>query len=327
MKDINTDEFVKNFSEIIRNIESGTSYNIFKDNKKIAELTSQFERVYNSDVFISYSRRDIGYARIIKENIENKGLQVWIDWIQIPIGREWWKEISTAIELSNTFVVLLSKPSLSSKVCKEELDLAIKNGKRIIPILLDDLTVIEVEQWDKRLPQTNWLHLNKEACFIIKESNEDVCELKTKEPLFQQSIDKLEEAIKVNWDWVKTHSWFLERAKEWNYSEEDGKKIIGSQLQSLREAIHSNLKSTPVLTKLQRDFYNYCEKQERSRLSGGKWYQVAKQDNYFTFEYDYICNNCNYLYVFTPSDKIPPPQNCPNCSFDGKYEKLKDYTI
>src|SRR5664279_6658903 len=39
-----------------------------------------------SDVFISYSRRDIAFARLIREALQQSQIDTWIDWDRIPVG-------------------------------------------------------------------------------------------------------------------------------------------------------------------------------------------------------------------------------------------------
>ena len=33
-----------------------------------------------SDVFVSYSRKDIAFARILYKDLKAKGMDIWIDW-------------------------------------------------------------------------------------------------------------------------------------------------------------------------------------------------------------------------------------------------------
>lgn len=39
-----------------------------------------------SDVFISYSRKDIAFARLIRETLQQSQIDTWIVWERIPIG-------------------------------------------------------------------------------------------------------------------------------------------------------------------------------------------------------------------------------------------------
>ena len=61
-----------------------------------------------SDIFISYSRKDIAYARLLHKALNEHDLETWIDWQDIPPSIEWMKEIYTAIEEANTIIFILS---------------------------------------------------------------------------------------------------------------------------------------------------------------------------------------------------------------------------
>ena len=50
-----------------------------------------------ADEFISYSRKDIAFARLIRESLQQSQIDTWIDWERIPVGEKWWMKISEAI--------------------------------------------------------------------------------------------------------------------------------------------------------------------------------------------------------------------------------------
>ena len=41
------------------------------------------------DVFISYSRKDIAFARLLHEALTQGKVETWIDWARIPVGEKW----------------------------------------------------------------------------------------------------------------------------------------------------------------------------------------------------------------------------------------------
>jgi hypothetical protein len=65
-----------------------------------------------SDVFISYSRRDIAVARLIHQSFKECDLETWIDWQDIPPAQDWLKEVYTAIEAADTVLFILSTTKL-----------------------------------------------------------------------------------------------------------------------------------------------------------------------------------------------------------------------
>src|SRR4051812_15255370 len=92
-------------------------------------------RLSGGDVFISYSRKNRDYAESLVNGLETRGRKVWIDQEDIPASAEWWTEIKRGIDSAHTFVPILTPESLSSPVCTFEMDYALRNHKRIIPIM------------------------------------------------------------------------------------------------------------------------------------------------------------------------------------------------
>jgi hypothetical protein len=96
------------------------------------------------DIFISYSRKDIAFARLIRESLMQSGFDVWIDWDRIPTGIEFMPAIETAIQSANTFLFIISQTSINSEMCKSEISLALQNNKRIIPVIVDNLSQVRM---------------------------------------------------------------------------------------------------------------------------------------------------------------------------------------
>ena len=46
-----------------------------------------------TDVFISYSRKDIAFARLLHEALIENELETWIDWQDIPPIANWLMEV------------------------------------------------------------------------------------------------------------------------------------------------------------------------------------------------------------------------------------------
>ena len=126
-----------------------------------------------SDVFISYSRKDSDFARKLTNALAETGRDIWIDWEDIARGADWLHEILSGIEATDTFVFIVSQHSLTSEICNREVEHARKHHKRIIPLVLRDITKNkQLDQYVKAqwfeadwmtLAQDNWRslgHLN-----------------------------------------------------------------------------------------------------------------------------------------------------------------------
>src|SRR5262245_19843696 len=113
-------------------------------------------------VFISYSRKDKQVAKKLVQALEKCELETWIDWEDIPPTSDWRERIQRGIEEADGFLFLLSPDSIASKVCREECEHAIQNGKRLIPVV-----VLDVDSKDvlPAMAKINWFSLQDAVDF------------------------------------------------------------------------------------------------------------------------------------------------------------------
>ena len=94
-----------------------------------------------AEIFISYSRKDISKAKIIKEEIEKiTSLSCWMDLDGIESGSQFEDIIISAIDNARIVVFLLSDNSMQSKWTKDEVRYAYETRKKIIPVNIDNCT-------------------------------------------------------------------------------------------------------------------------------------------------------------------------------------------
>lgn len=186
-----------------------------------------------TSLFISYSRKDIDFARKLTEAFKGQGLDFWIDWEDIPPTVDWWKEIEKGIEEADIFLFLISPDSASSKVCKQEIEAAVKNGKRLIPLVVRD---IEEDEAPNELTHLNWI--------FIRESDD-----------FKAAFDKLISAIKTDYEWVQIHRQLQVKALEWERSGHENSFLLrGKELQNAELRLATNSSREPRPTDLQREY-------------------------------------------------------------------------
>src|SRR5688500_6228303 len=87
-------------------------------------------------IFISYSRKDIAFARKLAGDLEKAGYDVWWDLTDLRGGDDWPRVIPAAIESSQYVIVVLSPNSAVSDWVEKEYTQALGLRKKIIPILL-----------------------------------------------------------------------------------------------------------------------------------------------------------------------------------------------
>lgn len=94
-----------------------------------------------TQVFISYSRKDIKFARRLAGDLEKAGFDVWWDVSDLKGGDDWVRFIPAAIEASQYFVVLLSPNSIQSEWVEKEYSYAIRHRKKIVPAMIKQCRV------------------------------------------------------------------------------------------------------------------------------------------------------------------------------------------
>ncbi|MGD8404443.1 MAG: TIR domain-containing protein [Anaerolineales bacterium] len=169
------------------------------------------EQVSKRSVFISYSRKDIEFVRKLNDSLDSSEIEAWVDWEGIPPSSEWMDEIARAIEGADAFLFVISPDSLASKVCGQELELGIKNNKKLIPILHrepDEGTVMH-----EKLSSHNWVYFREQDNY-------------------ENGISKVLESINVDLDWVRQHTRLLQRAREWeNKNRNNSFLLLGADLE------------------------------------------------------------------------------------------------
>jgi hypothetical protein len=92
-----------------------------------------------ADVFISYSRKNKDFVLKLHEALNKFGRTDWVDWEDIPPAAPWGEEIKSAIVSSDSFVFVISKDSAASAECHLEIEHAVKQNKRLIPIVREEV--------------------------------------------------------------------------------------------------------------------------------------------------------------------------------------------
>lgn len=86
-------------------------------------------------IFISYSHKDREYARNLREQLQKRHFNVWID-ARIDVGDAWSQAIIKAIRDSQVVLVIVSDEAEKSKWVQREILLAQTEGKPIFPLMV-----------------------------------------------------------------------------------------------------------------------------------------------------------------------------------------------
>jgi hypothetical protein len=186
-----------------------------------------------SDVFISYSRKDKEFVQALHAALEAEEREIWIDWEDIPATADWWQEIERGIEGTSTFVFVISPDSIVSEVCNQEIDHAVKHHKRLVPIVRRE--GFEIAKTHP-LSRHNWL-------FFRQEDN------------FDRGFAKLMTAIKMDLEYVRSHTRLLERAIEWDKKDRNESFLLrGDDLKDAEAWLMGGDRKEPKPTELQREY-------------------------------------------------------------------------
>ncbi len=99
------------------------------------------------EIFISYSRADVAYARTLAETLTDLGFTLWRDRSDMEGGENWWQQIEEAIRGVDTMILLLSEAALASKIVSKEWRYARQVGTRVIPIIADSFLPERAPRW------------------------------------------------------------------------------------------------------------------------------------------------------------------------------------
>ncbi|SMO81923.1 WD40 repeat [Saccharicrinis carchari] len=110
------------------------------------------------DAFISYSRNDRQFVNQLMAYLGTKELSCWLDQKDLPPAEIWRNELRDAIIDSDNFIFIISPHSVDSAFCDLEINWAVKNNKRIIPILFK--TLRQNQKLNTALSERQWLRMD-----------------------------------------------------------------------------------------------------------------------------------------------------------------------
>lgn len=93
-------------------------------------------------IFISSTKYDRKYLKIIVDALSNDGHEVFAENLNIKIGDNWFKKINEGIKGFDAIIILISRDSMNSKWALKEIESIVlndisKKSTRVIPVLTD----------------------------------------------------------------------------------------------------------------------------------------------------------------------------------------------
>jgi len=103
------------------------------------------------NIFMSYSRREVGFVDDLVRNLEQAGHEVWLDYRNLIPGRPWQDQIYQGIQNADVILLVVSKASVSSQNVEVEWRRVLDQHKRII------LLIFEAVDLPKELEKYEWV--------------------------------------------------------------------------------------------------------------------------------------------------------------------------
>jgi hypothetical protein len=195
--------------------------------------------------FISYSRTQKEFANHLAKGLLDRNQPVWVDTQGILPAEPWGPALKTAIIDAEQFLVILNEDWLRSKVCQEELEVAIEHGKKLITVVA---------------PEHN------EHSFKLKVENDDELgallpqQLRRRNYIWSHErdlnniVESILLAVAVDFEWNRIATRVQRRAVAWEASDKRHGMLRGDELLEARQAFESAEGKQPKPTKLALEF-------------------------------------------------------------------------
>lgn len=202
-------------------------------------------------VFISYSRDDRDFADQLDAALESCGFDCVLDREGIGGGEDWKQRLGSLISETDTVVFVLSPASARSGMCDWEVKEAMRLGKRVLPIICRPL---EDASPPSELRDLNYTYFYAEP--------------KVQGSGFGSGLKILVAALNTDFDWLRAHTRYLERALEWSARGRAKSRLLSDDdVAEARAWVARRPTSAPEPTALQLDFIHASEEEAEARLN------------------------------------------------------------
>lgn len=203
-------------------------------------------------VFVSYSRTDSAFADQLVLLLEDRGFEAIIDRHDIGPAEEWKKRLGELIFSCDKVVFVLTKRSATSKICKWEVERAVRLQKPMIPVIIRPIEGVTPPQ---QLADLQYIRFYKDS--DIEGSG-----------IFNGAI-LLEQALKTDLAWMRQQTRLLEQAQRYKRESIDALLLRGEELASAISWATLTPRELEVPTQIA-DFISISEKSENLRIEEAK---------------------------------------------------------
>jgi WD40 repeat protein len=206
------------------------------------------------DAFLSYAREDLQLAERLEQALRTSNKDVWRDLSGIAGGEVYWNRIEDAVAASHYLLFLMTERSLQSMNCKKEIDCAVQNQKRILPL---DFRQVRTGQVWEAIAVVQWIYGTDR---------------------FDAAVADVVKALNDVPQYRRTHTRLLERAREWSQQERDNALLLrGSELAAAEEWNEGSVGRSPAPSELQIEFIKASRSRENETRDGVLARRLANQ--------------------------------------------------
>jgi TPR repeat protein len=203
-------------------------------------------------VFISYSRDDLEFADQLDAALNACGFDSTIDRHGIPGGEDWKRRLGNLISEADTVVFVLTPTSARSEICTWEAEAAERLGKRILPVIQRQLEGVSPPP---QLRERNYIYFYADSKAAPGAG-------------FGTGLAKLVAALNTDFDWLREHTRYLQRATEWERGGKHANRLLsGDDIAEAKAWVSRRPKSAPEPTALHLDFIRASEEEAEARAS------------------------------------------------------------
>jgi hypothetical protein len=203
-------------------------------------------------VFISYSRDDVEFADQLDAALNACGFECVIDRHGICGGEDWKRRLGTLISGADTVIFVLSPTSARSEICAWEVEEATRLSKRILPVSCRPL---EGASPPPRLRERNYIFFHTDPKAAPGAG-------------FGTGLASLTAALNTDFDWLREHTRYLQRATEWDRGGRPANRLLsGNDIAEAKAWAARRPKTAPEPTALHLDFIRASEEEAEARSS------------------------------------------------------------
>jgi hypothetical protein len=102
-----------------------------------------------SNIFMSYSRRELGFVDDLVSKLEGEGYKVWLDYRVLIPGTPWKGQIEKGLKDADTVLLVVSRASIASEYVELEWRHFLDTNKRVILLIFEAVDIpTELEKYE-----------------------------------------------------------------------------------------------------------------------------------------------------------------------------------